>query len=551
MKPLKITAKCRIVTPMLSSGSDQARFEIRATEVKAGLRFWWRAFQSLSQTGLFTAEASLFGSTASACPFELRVHHSGKIQTWEPGSAFSENQSGNPAWETGIAYAFFSITEPVKPNKPIRLKSENEDIRKPGRAVAKPGGRFEIRIHFVRLETPHRVGDLLCSLWLLENLGGIGGRSRRGAGCFEIESLTINDTSEKDALHVPQLSVFLKNGVPAFHPSADQKPEEFLNQGLELILTRWKTTRRTLPVTYTAFDKNTSRILVCRDLKNSGVGSAMEIMGTIGTYMKNYCHIFPYEEACQMHEALENNQELPDGFTLEKACRGLPIIYNFTRSIDNIYSGRLDKTYTATSVKCDSAGKPLLENGRFQAGNGRRASPLLISCHQKGDDPYAVVCLFPAPLLPEDEKIWLKSSTGKSDKILSPPSFRFIEGLIFEKARFKRRSGELKQNSPLIDAFNRKFAIAPLKEISPPPPPPPPPLRSNQIGSLENSLNRARSLKRGDSFIVDSLMDEIDRLFGEGKEDDSLRLVEALKERLVELGIWENHPRKFDIESYL
>lgn len=44
MNPIKITARCRTVTPMLSSGADQSKFEIRAAEVKAGLRFWWRAF---------------------------------------------------------------------------------------------------------------------------------------------------------------------------------------------------------------------------------------------------------------------------------------------------------------------------------------------------------------------------------------------------------------------------------------------------------------------------------------------------------------------------
>ena len=75
MKPVKIVARCKIVTPMLSAGADQQEFEIRATEIKAALRFWWRAFQPWEPQRLFEEEAKLFGSTDHASCFNVRLRY--------------------------------------------------------------------------------------------------------------------------------------------------------------------------------------------------------------------------------------------------------------------------------------------------------------------------------------------------------------------------------------------------------------------------------------------------------------------------------------------
>ena len=85
---ISIAAKCKTVTPMISSGANQQQFEIRATEVKSALRFWWRAFQPSTGKSLFEREAELFGSTSRAAPFRMSVEYDEHaVQKWEPGFA--------------------------------------------------------------------------------------------------------------------------------------------------------------------------------------------------------------------------------------------------------------------------------------------------------------------------------------------------------------------------------------------------------------------------------------------------------------------------------
>ena len=88
MMPVKITVQCKIVTPMLSSGANPQKFEIRSSGIKAGLRFWWRAFQPLEGKELYEKEAKLFGSTDICCPFNILLLPDDKtFQYWRPGNS--------------------------------------------------------------------------------------------------------------------------------------------------------------------------------------------------------------------------------------------------------------------------------------------------------------------------------------------------------------------------------------------------------------------------------------------------------------------------------
>lgn len=103
MHPVRISARCKIVTPMLSSGADQQEFEIRSTSVKSGLRFWWRAFQPDEGQTLYKKEEQLFGSTELACPFSIFVKpDKSTFEYWKPGDSVGE-------WGEGLGYIFFSI----------------------------------------------------------------------------------------------------------------------------------------------------------------------------------------------------------------------------------------------------------------------------------------------------------------------------------------------------------------------------------------------------------------------------------------------------------
>ncbi len=73
-----IICKCRVVTPMFSSGADQTKCEIRVPEIKASMRFWWRAANSnLKLDELKRKETLIFGGSgdkeARKSAFTMRV----------------------------------------------------------------------------------------------------------------------------------------------------------------------------------------------------------------------------------------------------------------------------------------------------------------------------------------------------------------------------------------------------------------------------------------------------------------------------------------------
>jgi hypothetical protein len=187
-----------------------------------------------------------------------------------------------------------------------------------------------------------------------------------------------------------------------------------LQAGLNLILERWLP-----PCTfffeppYTAFRPGISEIHV---LTNPTVGlgrGALQAMDAVGKKMKEYRSINPDDEAREMHAALHNGTT-PIFTELTKAQFGLPIIYNFRGANDFGKPGKptISGGYTAQGIKFKAGFSPDFDKAAEDKENAaRRASPLLISCHEwTGGIGYAVVCHLPAPLLPAGQKIWLKAN---------------------------------------------------------------------------------------------------------------------------------------------
>lgn len=576
MSLIKILAECKIVTPMLSSGANQQEFEIRAPEVKAGLRFWWRAFQPLDKKGLYAAEGNLFGSTDQASPFSLRIL-SPNFTLWVPGAPVSLTNDLN-AWGPGSSYIFFSVFDPRKKDKekkdgtlikghPDRIKPINyEDPGKSGRPVGKPfykpedtpdvnpNGTFKLQFRFNCLRDISQVGDLLRSLWLLENFGGLGGRTRKGAGSFEICSLKINDKEIEEVKKEEEFNTILGE-IPPFQFKVGETPEQFLNVGLEIILKRWNTEAGSsypkLPE-FTRFDPKNPEMKIMVIYNQPALKSASEVMDRIGIRIKNFSNTYPFPEAKAMHVALAGKKSLPENFTLTKAAKGLPIIYNFSKDLGDVFSGRLDDSFTATTVKCDKSGKPIVENGKYKEGSGRRASPLLISCHQKGGVPFATVCHFPAQLVADNEKIWLKSSLKDRafDKFIEPPGNGVMSDLIFKGQQKNLTGGGKEVRGPLIFTFNKGFSIFPLKDLTPKAPLPPKPSPNNEIPKVQTLLSQIETLNLQDTFGLDQLIEKLEKLEEAGDSDSAKQIALALKKKLEKnTGLWKKY--KEEIESYL
>lgn len=145
----EIILNCRIITPMFCYGADGKTPELRPPSFKGALRFWWRAIHpNLSLKEMKEKEMEFFGgvkrSKSVKSPFSLKIKH----------------------------LNFNSIKRDALPHKPNKYK-----------AAAIPADTIFDLILFQKVS--HENVSLF---FLLSILGGIGGRSRRGFGCFEITS---------------------------------------------------------------------------------------------------------------------------------------------------------------------------------------------------------------------------------------------------------------------------------------------------------------------------------------------------------------------------
>ncbi len=450
MPPLTITAHCRALTPMLAGGADQTKFELRASEVKSALRFWWRAFHDFPKAvEMFEAESHLFGGKiqvrnpegklveqAVAAPFRLDISATSVIDFFNPGQGQETQRQRDgsrkkvdvlgddvtEAWGDGVRYIFYAILHHTGKVQNIAAKTK-------GRQVAKPGFTFDLRFTFRRPDQG-LVAEVLRSLWLLMNLGGIGARSRRGAGCFTITGFT------------PALTDLTLTDVPNFSQEGFQTPAAYLRAGLEVILQAWypqPVPTYTAEPPYTAFRPGISEIHVL-DNPTVGMGQgALQAMDAVGYMMKKYRHINPWTEAKKMHAALHTGT-IPTTLTeLTKAQFGLPIIYNFRGPKDFGKPGKpaIFGGYTAQGIKVTPGSTPDFAKAAEDKTNAdRRSSPLLISCHEWTDGRgYAVVCHLPAPLLPDGQKIWLKANKkdypSTEHHVCEPPSnYNLVNKLI-------------------------------------------------------------------------------------------------------------------------
>ncbi len=175
----------QIVTPLVLSGADQRRAELRLPSVKGMLRYWYRAVDpEYNQKRKLddeekgsTWENSLFGGTGAgegqSC-FLMRLH------------------SKNPAvrgWKKRIdlSYLAFSLEG------------------KRGRIVQEPRGYLEpnniFSLSFCMRPSIEAVDQywrrLIAAIWLLGHVGGLGYRSRRGFGSVALKAWRVDNPLQK------------------------------------------------------------------------------------------------------------------------------------------------------------------------------------------------------------------------------------------------------------------------------------------------------------------------------------------------------------------
>jgi CRISPR-associated protein Cmr1 len=153
---------CKITTPLFCHGADQNTPELRIPSLKGCLRYWWRAIHAnLKLEELRNQEGEIFGGTEKKASFSLQI--------------------------TNIKNK--RITKQTITRRSKSLKDALADSTE-----------FSIIITSYEESIIELITNLLV---LFSVLGGIGGRSRRGLGCFKIksvENIPQNDISSEEQI---------------------------------------------------------------------------------------------------------------------------------------------------------------------------------------------------------------------------------------------------------------------------------------------------------------------------------------------------------------
>lgn len=202
-------AECKVITPMFMAGADGKTPELRPSEFKGMMRFWWRAIKAEDNIeSLKSEENKIFGGTGDK-------EEKSKVKLVIQNNTLSINDNilseiGN---NNGLKYLYYST---------FSLKSRGQPII---RKYIKPNSIFRINL-FSFEETIF--DQTLASLWLAIYLGGFGTRARRGGGNLVIEKI-INNFSKLDKLNFTcnvsskeELKIWLSRNISAIKKIINQ-----------------------------------------------------------------------------------------------------------------------------------------------------------------------------------------------------------------------------------------------------------------------------------------------------------------------------------------
>jgi CRISPR-associated protein Cmr1 len=168
---LSLKLEVRLVTVLCGGGTQTGRpddiTEFRSTSVRGHLRFWWRATrgaQFRSWEELRRREGRVWGETDYQSPVRVRVDVPPELRPTRV--ALSEYQN-----DLDRKYALF----------PLYQRGAELDEK-----LLLRGGGFHLKVSVdvTRSEKDAILPDVEAALWAWLNLGGLGARTRRGAGAL-------------------------------------------------------------------------------------------------------------------------------------------------------------------------------------------------------------------------------------------------------------------------------------------------------------------------------------------------------------------------------
>ncbi|GBD02182.1 hypothetical protein HRbin18_01918 [bacterium HR18] len=331
------------VTPLFLAGADQGKPELRAASMRGALRFWLRALLGgclgdRDLSNLRQRENAVFGSTDQGASSVV-------IRLWD-----RDTKHIHPNLVEGVSYLFFA----AKKRKAIEGHFRLTLSTRPGVQADVAKKAFE---------------QAYAALWLLTHLGGLGLRSRRGAGSLQVVGQVQGDVPSD----LPEL------------PMRAKTPAELQSElaiGLQQ-LRKWigSSANVASPSAFDVLHPNTCDIWVV-DQTFISWNAALD---RLGQAMQSFRNRRQPDYQNVKNVVGGSTRRLP---TVERAAFGLPIVFYY-RSLGGRWGTLEGETHD------------------------RRASPLFIRVVRLADKKYTVVMtLFKAELLESGEKLALKH--GKS-----------------------------------------------------------------------------------------------------------------------------------------
>jgi CRISPR-associated protein Cmr1 len=382
---LNFEFEIKFLTPAFIGGAYTGECEFSLKPLKSAMRYWWRQIQDQHDTEeLYNREKVIFGYTKHSSSFYINTKDCSCLRQDNSGMAY------NPPNNSGQAYLFYSCI--------------GRGSRQPGKKQLILSGSKVVIVFLFTTDDPHIIRQVLFSLWLAQSFSGLGARSRRGAGSFQITPVSI-PANYRDEIK------------SMFDCSANQLLTQITNNGANRLPTidRYISYIQRHSSFYMNFT-NSNRFKV---FPGNHADSAEDILNSLGDILKRFRthrrlvsgpirrHNF-YAEACALHSAGHTNTYTgPD--PLQKTSFGLPIIYNFS----NPAGGREQFSIKAKPSEHD-----------------RRASPLFITVKRNARDRfYANLFILWDRFLPPNENIDLIKREGRTETTVGNTNIPSVSAL--------------------------------------------------------------------------------------------------------------------------
>lgn len=389
MHMTKLEADFRIVTPLFMSGADPQSAELRVPGIKGVLRFWWRALELKQDCSdddavknLRKMEASIFGSVDTGqSAVKISLNLPGKL------TLFNSDQkiigSGNRDFGAGAKYLGYGV-----------IQSYGKNDGHPLRQVI--GSPLEGRLNLLfKPKTDDKIiRSIEAALIAMGFFGGLGSKSRKGYGAFNLTDLK-------------------KNGESVFRAPEDT---DNLKRAIKELFSNYEIPRYPGLPPYTAYSEMTRIDIIGTD------ETSLKLLDSIGRAMMLY-RSYGRDGKVLGQDSEKNFKDDHDLIRRAISCKvskhprrivfGLPHNYFFSNGGEKV------------DVK--------------PKDHERRASPLFIHIQQLKKDEYAaVVAIFPSEFLPKGEKILVRDSLVDMNIDYTVLN-EFIDGK-GNKPRFKKES---------------------------------------------------------------------------------------------------------------